>query len=146
MPATARSLARLGLLVALTAPLFAADTHQEMLDLLASLAGALSEGNGIAFLDHVDHAMPDYGRFEQNILALTEQNEVTASIDIIQQDGDENAQTLELDWFLEIHSRERSGTFERRRKMVKCRVERQKKKWKIVALDPLTLFAPQAVR
>ena len=131
--------------MALAIPLFA-DIRREMLDLLAALAAALSEGNGLAFLDRVDHAMPEYYKFEQNILALTEQNEVTASIDVIKQEGDDHTQTLELDWFLEIRSREETGPLERRRETVKCRVERQKKKWKIVALEPLTLFAPPAVR
>jgi hypothetical protein len=131
--------------MALAVPLFA-DSHQDMLDLLATLAAALSEGNGYAFLDHVDHAIPDYYKFEQNILALAEQNEVTAMIDMLKQEGDDHTQTLELDWFLEIRSREELGPIERRREIVKCRVERQKKKWKIVALQPLTLFAPPAVR
>jgi hypothetical protein len=145
MPVTGRDFARRAFLMALAIPLFA-DIRREMLDLLAALAAALSEGNGLAFLDRVDHAMPEYYKFEQNILALTEQNEVTASIDVIKQEGDDHTQTLELDWFLEIRSREETGPLERRRETVKCRVERQKKKWKIVALEPLTLFAPPAVR
>jgi len=131
--------------MALAVPLVA-DTRQEMVDFLASLAAALSEGNGLAFLDRVDHAMPDYHKLEQNILAITEQNEVTASIDVIKQEGDDHTQMLTLDWFLEIRSREQGGPLDSRRETVKCRVERQKKKWKIVALEPLTLFAPPAVR
>jgi hypothetical protein len=145
MPVTGRDFARRAFLMALAVPLIA-DTRQEMVDLLAALASALSEGNGFAFLDRVDHAMPDYHKFEQNILALTEQNEITASIDVIKQEGDDHTQTLELDWYLEIHSLEPAGPMDRRREMVKCRVERQKKKWKIVAIEPRTLFAPPAVR
>ena len=131
--------------MALAAPLVA-DTRQEMVDFLAALAAALSEGNGLAFLDRVDHAMPEYHKLEQHILAITEQNEVTASIDVIKQEGDDHTQMLTLDWFLEIRSREQGGPLDSRRETVKCRVERQKKKWKIVALEPLTLFAPPPVR
>ena len=132
--------------MALAAPLLA-DTHKEMLDFLAGLTAALSEGNGLAFLDRVDHAMPDYHKLEQNILALTEQNEVSTSIDMLQQEGDDRVQTLELDWFLQIRSREQSGPLERRRQNVKCRVERRKKnKWKITSIEPATLFAPPGVR
>ncbi len=131
--------------MALAVPLIA-DTRQEMLDFLAALASALSEGNGLAFLDRVDHAIPDYYKFEQNILALTEQNDVMALIDVIKQEGDDHTQTLELDWYLEMHSHELSTPVERRREIVKCRVERQKKKWKIVSIEPRTLFAPPAVR
>ena len=145
MPATGHELARRAFLMALAAPLLA-DTRQEILDLITELASALSEGNGLAFLDHIDHAMPDYQKLEQNILALTEQNEVSAAIDILKQEGDDRTQTVELDWLLQIRSREDSGPIERRRETVKCRAERKKKNWKIVSLEPIALFAPPAVR
>jgi len=131
--------------MALAAPLLA-DTRQEILDLITELASALSEGNGLAFLDHIDRAMPDYQKLEQSILALTEQNEVSAAIDILKQEGDDRTQTVELDWLLQIRSREDSGPIERRRETVKCRAERKKKNWKIVSLEPIALFAPPAVR
>jgi hypothetical protein len=131
--------------MALAAPLFG-DTRQEIMDLLAALASALSESNGLAFLDRIDRTMPDYHQLESNILALTEQNEVSASVDILKQEGDDHSQSLEVDWFLQIRSREQSGPLERRRETVKCRVERQRKKWKIVCLQPITLFAPLRVR
>jgi len=131
--------------MALAAPLLA-DTRQEILDLITELASALSEGNGLAFLDHIDRAMPDYQKLEQSILALTQQNEVSAAIDILKQEGDDRTQTVELDWLMQIRSREDSGPIERRRETVKCRAERKKKNWKIVSLDPIALFAPPAVR
>jgi murein L,D-transpeptidase YcbB/YkuD len=145
MPATGHELARRAFLMALAAPLLA-DTRQEILDLITELASALSEGNGLAFLDHIDRAMPDYQKLEQSILALTEQNEVSAAIDILKQEGDDRTQTVELDWLMQIRSREDSGPIERRRETVKCRAERKKKNWKIVSLDPIALFAPPAVR
>lgn len=133
----------------MVAPLFAplvADPRQEILDLLTALASALSEGNGLAFLDRVDHAMPDYHKLEQNILALTADNEIEATIDILKQEGDDLAQSIELDWFLQIRAREQNGPLERRRETVKCRLERgKKKKWKIVAIQPIAFFAPPAV-
>ena len=145
MPATAPNLARRAFLMALVVPLLA-DTRQQILDLITDLASALSEGNGLAFLDHFDHSMPDYQKLEQNILALTAQNEVSAAIDILKQDGDDHAQTIELDWFLQIRSREDNGPLDRRRETVKCRVERNKKKWKVVSIEPIVLFAPPAAR
>jgi len=145
MPATGHELARRAFLMALAAPLLA-DTRQEILDLITELASALSEGNGLAFLDHIDHAMPDYQKLEQNILALTEQNEVSAAIDILKQEGDDRTQTVELDWLLQIRSREDNGPIERRRETVKCRAERKKKNWKIASLDPIALFAAPQVR
>src|SRR5215469_10007581 len=105
MPAIGPDFTRRALLMALAAPLFG-DTRQEIMDLLAALASALSESNGLAFLDRIDHAMPDYHQLESNILALTEQNEVSASVDILKQEGDDHSQWLEVDWFLQIRARE----------------------------------------
>jgi hypothetical protein len=143
MPATAPEIARRAFLAALAAPLFA-DTRQEIIDLFTTMASALSEGNGLAFLDHVDHAMPDYGKLEKYVLALAAQNEVMSSIDVLKDEGDAHTHTAELDWFLQIRSREQSGPLERRRQIVKCRLERPKKKWKVMTIEPVSLFAPPA--
>lgn len=143
MPATALEIARRAFLAALAAQLFA-DTHQELIDLFTKMASALSEGNGLAFLDQVDHAMQDYGKLEKYILALAAQNEVTSSIDLLKEEGDDRTQTAELDWFLQIRSREQTGPLERRREIIKCRLERLKKKWKVMAIEPVSFFAPPA--
>jgi hypothetical protein len=142
MPATAPNIARRAFLMAIAAPLLA-DARQEVFDVFTAMASALSEGNGLAFLDRVDHSMPDYEKFQRNILALTEQYEVLSAIDVIKEEGDDHAQTAELDWILQIRSREETGPLERRREIVKCRLERQKKnKWKVVSIEPLSFFAP----
>jgi hypothetical protein len=143
MPATAPEIARRAFLAALAAPLFA-DTREQIIDLFTEMASALSEGNGLAFLDHVDHAMPDYGKLENYILALAAQNEVMSSIDLLKEEGDAHTQMAELDWFLQIRSREQSGPLERRRQIIHCRLERPKKKWKVMAIEPVTFFAPPA--
>ena len=143
MPATAPEIARRTFLAALAVPLFA-DTHEEIIDLFTTMASALSEGNGLAFLDHVDHAMRDYGKLEKYILALAAQNEVMSSIDLLKEEGDDCTRTAELDWFLQIRSREQSGPLERRRHIIKCRLERPKKKWKVMGIEPVSFFAPPA--
>lgn len=145
MPVTGRDCGRRVFLMALAAPLLA-DTHQDINDFLNALAAALSEGNGSAFMDRVDRAMPDYYKFEQYVEALIAQDEVACSIDILKQEGDDQAQNLLLDWLLQIHPRDVIGNVESRRQNVKARLERKKKKWKIVALEPITLFAPPGVR
>jgi len=143
MPATALEIARRAFLAALAAPLFA-DTRQEIIDLFTTMASALSEGNGLAFLDHVDHAMPDYGKLEKCILALAAQNEVMSSIDVLKEEGDDHTHTAELDWFLQIRSREQSGPLERRRQIIRCRLRRPKKRWKVMAIEPVSFFVPPA--
>ncbi len=109
-------MARRAFLMILAAPLLA-DVRQEILDLLTAMASALSEGNGLAFLDHVDHSMRDYDKLERSILALTAQNEVASSIDLL---------------------------LERRRETLTCGLVRGKKKWKVASLEPISFFAPPA--
>jgi hypothetical protein len=140
MPATAPDIARRTFLAALAAPLMAG-TEQEVLDLFTDLASALSEGNGQVFLDRVNHSMPDYDKLERNIMALVAQNEIVAAIDVIEDEGDDNTRAVQVDWLLQIRSREETGPLVRRRETVKCRIERVKKKWKVASLDPISLFA-----
>ena len=141
MPATAPDIARRAFLAALAAVRLSG-TEQDVLDLFTALASALSEGNGLAFLDRVDHSMPDYEKLQRNVLALVAQNELVAAIDVIEDEGDVETRTVQVDWLLQIRSREETGTLVRRREIVRCRLERVKKKWKVASLDPISLFAP----
>jgi len=120
----------------------AADAHQEVFDLFTEMASALSEGNALAFLKPIDRAMPDYQKLQDNVGALVAQNDLASSIEVLKEQGNEKRREVELDWFLEIRSHEIHGPYERRRQIVKCRLERDKKKWKIVALEPVDFFAP----
>ena len=141
MPVTAPDIARRAFLAALAGSLMAG-TAQEVLDLFTDLASALSEGNGLAFLDRVDRSMPDYETLQRNILALVAQNELVAAIDVIEDEGDDHTRAVQVDWLLQIRSREETGTLVRRREIVKCRLERVKKKWKVTSLDPISFLAP----
>ena len=115
-----------------------ADTNQELVDLFGGMAGALSEGNAQAFLRAVDPSMPGYGKFAAAVAGLIGQNELGSSIEITKQ-YDEKTQTVELDWLLEI-----KGPLQtvRRQSTVKYKVERRRKQWKVVAIDPLDFFSP----
>jgi hypothetical protein len=143
MPATAPDIARRTFLAVLAAPLMAG-TEQEVLDLFTDLASALSEGNGLVFLDRIDHSMPDYEKLQRNILALVAQYEIVAAIDVIEDEGDDRTRAVQVDWILQIRAREETGPLVRRRETVKCRLDRVKKKWKVSSLDPISLFAPPA--
>ena len=133
---------RLFLLAIAATALARGDAKQELIDLFASMASALSEGNAEMFLRAIDPSMPGYERFAANIYALAAQNALSNSIEIISQKGDDRTQLVELDWLLDISGKGQSQLFLRREVMVKCRLERQKKKWRIVSLDPFDFFAP----
>jgi hypothetical protein len=60
----------------------------------------------------------------------------------VKQEGSDAVQVVELDWLLEIRGKDQSHIFQRRQSIVKCRLERKGRKWRIVSLDPQSFFAP----
>ena len=122
-----------------------ADPPRAVMDLLAHTASALSANNVPAFLNGVDPAMPEYSKLKADVTTLLEEADVGSSVVVQSDKGNDRQRELELDWYLEIKSQEPEGPSERRRQIVHCRVEKQNGKWKIVALEPLDLFAPLAV-
>ena len=118
------------------------DAKQDVIDLFASMAAALSESNPQVFLRAVDPAMPGYARLAAEVNALAMQNALSNSVVIARQEGDDRSQVVELDWLLEITGKAESHVFVRRETMVKCRVERQGKRWRVVAIDPADFFTP----
>lgn len=129
------------LTIAVTA-LVRGDAPRDLIDLFAGMASALSESNPDVFLRAFDPSMPGYSRFAANVRALATQNALGNSVEITKQEGDDRAQFVELDWLMEISGKGDSRVFVRREVTVKCRLERQKKKWRIVGLEPADFFAP----
>jgi hypothetical protein len=123
----------------LVAPLFVApslaDIRQELTDLFGVMATALSDANPELFLHSIDPALPNYGSFAENVRALTSRNNLSSSIEITAQEGSDAVQNVELEWLLDI-----GGV--RRQAVVKCQLEKKKKQWRIVALDPRGFFSP----
>jgi len=117
-----------------------ADTHDDVVDLFASMAAALSEINVPQFMDAFDKDMPDYGKLKGAVTALVNQAEVSSSVEPLKDEGDDTRRTVELDWYLEIRSLLPDGPLVRRREVVHCELQKEKKRWKIVALKPLDFF------
>ena len=133
---------RLFLIAAMSAALVSGDAKQDVIDLFATMAAALSESSPQVFLRAIDPAMPGYARFAADVNALAMQNTLSNSVVFVKQDGDDRSQVVELDWLLEITGKAESHVFVRRETMVKCRVERQRRGWRIVAFDPADFFTP----
>jgi hypothetical protein len=135
---------KLGLLFAACLPLIAqppADTApKDVRDFLRETAEDLSNKDTAAFLNHFDPKMPGYETLHYEVEGLTARDAVVSTIEIISDKGDsDNRQrTMELDWILSVE------TDNPRRQIVKIRIERQGKKWKITALDPVEFFTPTA--
>ena len=136
------AIARRAVLMILPAAVLAADTDRDVTALFESLASGLSEGNAELFVHALDPAMPGYQDLAANVRALVAQADVLAAIEFVTRKGDDTHQDLQLDWFLEITAKADPMKLVRRREMVKCRLEKQKKKWRVVALEPVKLFQP----
>ena len=59
-------------------------------DLLANLASALSEGNQVRFMGYVDKSTRGYQDLQNNVGALIAQNDVSASLDVLSESGDDD--------------------------------------------------------
>lgn len=111
--------------------------------LIRETADDLTRRDASAFLDHFDPKMPGFATLHYEIEGLMARGEVISVIEIISDDAIENGdyprRELQLDWILSV------DTDPRRREIVKVRIEKQGKKWKIVALDPVEFFKPAAL-
>jgi hypothetical protein len=119
-----------------------ADSAQQVWDLFASMASALSESNAIVFMNAFDPAMPGCEALRLNVTALLREAEVQSSIDLVEDEGDDSSRAVELDWLLHIVDRQDGAVAERRQERIKCRVRKSGKNWRIATLEPLQFFAP----
>ena len=152
MRAIVRRTVRGTALLCIVAVLACADAHDDVLEVVTSLAAALTEvsgtgngaehGNLTQFMAAFSKDMPDYGALEKNVAALLNEGDVSSSIRPLTDSGDDQMYKIDLDWLLEVRSLEQDGPILRRREVVHCELRKEKKHWKIVALKPLDFFAP----
>jgi len=131
------------LVVPLVACCRAADSAREVLDLVADLASALSSGNVSLFLKPFDPKMPGYAKLRENVTGLIAQGEVQSLIDPLEDEGDDRRRVAQFNWTQRLARGPQSASFARREQVVKCTVEKQGGKWRIVDLEPIEFFAPQ---
>jgi hypothetical protein len=152
MRAIVRNTARCTALFCIAAAFACADAHDDVMDVVASMAGALTEvsgdaagtvrGNVSKFMAAVSKDMPDYDTLKNNVTALVDEGEISSSVLPLTEDGDTQSYKIDLDWLLEVRSLEQDGPLVRRREVVHCELRKEKKHWKIIALKPLDFFAP----
>ena len=151
MRAIVRNTARCTALFCIAAAFACADAHDDVMDVVASMAGALTEvsgdaagtvrGNVSKFMAAVSKDMPDYDTLKNNVTALVDEGEISSSVLPLTEDGDTQTYKIDLDWLLEVRSLEQDGPLVRRREVVHCELRKEKKHWKIIALKPLDFFA-----
>ena len=137
-----RAIVRSAALVCITTALACADAHDDVIEVVTSMAAALTEVNVPKFMQAISKDMPDYDTIENNVTGLVRQAEVSSSIQPVNEGGDDQMRTINLDWALDVRSLEQDGPIVRRRQIIHCELRKDKKHWKIVALKPLDFFAP----
>ena len=129
----------LGLLVGTALIAFGQNRPPEHMEVFRAVTEALANQDVDAFLDQFDSKMPKYDKLRVEIQDLLGQaQEIGSTIDVITDEGDDTKRKLDLDWLLKIDNGEP------RRQIVKCQIEKQGKRWKITALDPVAFFKAAA--
>jgi parvulin-like peptidyl-prolyl isomerase len=109
---------------------------------LANLATALTESDADGALDIFDSKMQTYPEIEQKLEALTAQDDINCSIDIVTDEESEGLHKLDLDWFMQLKSQIDDSQLERRRVRVQVEMRQIKGAWKIVSLSPVSVLDP----
>jgi hypothetical protein len=135
---------RLLLLLPLAACL-RADSERQVVDLIGSAAAGLSAGKPELFLEAFDPAMPGYQKLRADVIGLSSQADLSCSIEVVSNQGDDASRAVELDWILRIDQKTgRRGephTTDRRQRTVKCQVRKLGKRWRVVSFEPQDFFA-----
>jgi hypothetical protein len=111
-----------------------AQTPPAVMDVFKAAGEALANQDADAFLDQFDQKMPGYATLRDEVQELAAAEESASTIDVVTDEGDDKKRALTLDWVLRI------GSDRPRRQIVKCTIEKQGKRWKITALDPVEFF------
>ncbi|MBL8228875.1 MAG: hypothetical protein JNL98_10375 [Bryobacterales bacterium] len=119
-----------------------ADERQDFTDWVGRWVAYLSAENHSSFLRAIDRQMPGRDELETNLVAILRGREVSSSVQI--QSFDPEAGEARLDWFLNLAPRTPPGETERRRETVILKLAKQKKGWRVLHLEPLSLFRPPA--
>jgi murein L,D-transpeptidase YcbB/YkuD len=111
-----------------------AQTPRPVMDVFQAAGEALANQDADTFLDQFDPEMPGFAKLRDEIQELAAIQEASSTVDVVTDVGDDKKRILSLDWVLRI------GSDRPRRQIVKCTVEKQGKRWKITALDPVEFF------
>jgi hypothetical protein len=119
-----------------------ADASREVLDLLAEVAAALSAGNAGLFLKAFDPAMAGFAKLREQVTGLVAQGALESVIDPEEDEGDGRRRVVRVDWTLRVQRGVVAANYSSREQVVTFTVEKQGRRWRIVAMEPSGFFAP----
>jgi hypothetical protein len=118
-----------------------ADPAADIVTAFSAAAAALTNDDAAAFLDNFDRDMPGYATLRTNIEGMLAAYDVGSTIEVVSDEGDDQIRNVEVDWLLlATHKGAINSAQVTRRKVVRCRLERRGKRWKITRLEPVDLF------
>jgi hypothetical protein len=117
-----------------------ADDRAAVSDFLGDAAAELSNGNARGFMKRFDRDMPGYGKLESEVYALVKLAGVGSAAQVLEIKTVDGGLDVTVDWFVELRPHGQDLTNERRRELVQLRLKRVGKGWKILTLQPQTLF------
>ena len=118
-----------------------ADEKAAVADFLGDVAADLSSGNAPGFMKRFDREMPGYGKLEAEVSALVKIADVSSSAQVLEMKTADDSVLVTVDWFIELKPHGQDLSNERRRELLEVRLKRAGKSWKIITLQPQTLFA-----
>ncbi len=85
--------------------------------------------------------MPEFATLRREIERLLAAYDVSSTIEVAADEGDSQRRSLALDWVLATTEKAAiHGDSATRRHIVKCRIERRGRQWKITSIDPIDFF------
>jgi hypothetical protein len=127
-------------------PLLRGDASDDVWALFVKLAAALAEDNVPGFMDGIDPEMTGFEQLKTNVDGMIQQAELRSIIEKVSDSGDDQARSVQLNWFLQLKRRGSGDRTEERQKVIKCDVALQRKRWRVVSIDPIEFFAPPNFR
>ena len=123
-------------------PARGADPAEQAWDLLTRMASYLSQGDAPGFLRCFDRGMKGFVDLSVAVRGLVAEEQLESAIDPVENTGNANQRNVKVEWALRLISRSGLDQVKDRQATVTLRLERQHGKWKVVACEPFSLFAP----
>jgi hypothetical protein len=122
----------------------AADVHQDIVDLFASMTAALTADppNAAGFMAPFDRTMESYDQLKGYLQGLVRDWDVASSIDFLKDEGDGAKRSVDLDWYMNLTNKLPDGPAQQRRDIIHCVLLKEGKKWRIVSISPMAFFHP----
>ena len=120
-----------------------ADQAAEALAAVNYIASALSDDNPVDAMTPFEKSYPDYDKLAGYFEGLTERGLVTSEVQVVDQQDHEQSIDLVVQWTLDLSNRSMTGLTETRIGNLQVHLVKQKDKWKIASLSPVSFFDPQ---